>query len=128
MTRINCIDPELLIDKHLGAEYYELPRIFGLVRKAIERGEKPGDKRNPTEYTLGSGHCRFFYPKLGFLKNRYESIVEECRRRGRKVSYGDSSTLVEGIPEEWLGDWEPDDKAVSINVARIEQRGGLRRV
>jgi hypothetical protein len=39
MTRINCIDPALLSDKHLGAEYRELPRIFNLVRDAIKRGE-----------------------------------------------------------------------------------------
>jgi len=31
MTRINCAPKKELSDKHLAAEYRELPRIFGLV-------------------------------------------------------------------------------------------------
>lgn len=41
MTRINVIEPSRLSDQHLGAEYRELPRVFGLVRDAIARGERP---------------------------------------------------------------------------------------
>lgn len=32
MTRINVIPVQLLSDQHLGAEYRELPRVFGAVR------------------------------------------------------------------------------------------------
>lgn len=60
MTRINCIPPRELSREHLIAEYRELPRIFALVRAAIARGESPDDPRNPTSYTLGAGHVRFF--------------------------------------------------------------------
>lgn len=126
MTRINVIDPALLSDKHLGAEYRELPRIFGLVRKAVERGENPIDPRNPRQYRLGPGHVRFFYPRLGYLISRYLRLCDECRSRGRLVRYGDPSPLVEGIPAEWFGQWTPDDTAQRLNIERINQRGGLR--
>ena len=126
MTRINCIDPALLSDKHLGAEYRELPRIFGLVRQAVTRGELPTDPRNPTRYTLGAGHCRFFYSRLGWLRERYVALCEECRNRGRKVSFGNSEELSLGIPPEWVGSWFPDTEAQELNIQRINERGGLR--
>lgn len=126
MTRINLVNPESLSDAHLGAEYRELPRIFGLVRKAIERGETPSDPRNPTSYTLGKGHCRFFYPRLGWLSRRYLQLCDECRVRGRVVSFGSVQGLIAGIPPEWLGDWVPSVTDIELNVARINIRGGLR--
>jgi hypothetical protein len=126
MTRINCIDPALISDKHLGAEYRELPRIFNLVRDAIKRGESPSDRRNPSQYTLGTGHCRFFYSRLGYLQHRQRALIDECKRRGRAVNYSDTSGLLTGIPTEWLKDWTPTDRDVSINIDRINQRGGLR--
>ena len=39
MTRINLVPPKELTDQHLMREYQELPRIVGLVRKAIHRGK-----------------------------------------------------------------------------------------
>lgn len=126
MTRINVVDPSLLSDKHLGAEYRELPRIFGLVRKAAERGEAPTDQRNPSRYRLGPGHVRFFYPRLGWLLSRYRAVCDECRVRGRAVNYSDTAPLVRGIAEEWFGQWAPDDSATALNIERINQRGGLR--
>lgn len=126
MTRINCIDPELLSDRHLIAEYRELPRIFALVRNAQDRGENPTDKRNPMQYKLGAGHVRFFYPRLRWLLSRQKALVVECLRRGFKIQYTQPDGLIDGIAEEWLGDWCPTDVDKQINIARINQRGGLR--
>lgn len=125
MTRINCIDPKMLTDKHLGAEYRELPRIFGLVRKAIDRGEVPNDPRNPKAYTLGKGHCRFFYNRLGYLVSRQKQLCDECKRRGRKVSFDNIDSLVYNIPNEWMNDWVPDHTAIGINKQRINERLGM---
>lgn len=122
MTRINVVPPTELSDKHLGAEYRELPRIFGLVRKAIERGERPDDKRNPKHYVLGTGHVRFFYPRLGFLYQRHLDLVAECKRRGRKVSFDNPAELLVGIPDEWRGAWRPTMDALMINRQRIKER------
>lgn len=125
MTRINLVAPSLLLDQHLGAEYRELPRIFGLVRAAALRGETPQDPRNPVNYTLGSGHCRFFYPRLGFLKARYEELVAECKARGRWVRPYATAIDV-GIGSEWFGDWRPDEEAMMLSMSRLNERGGLR--
>ena len=120
MTRINLVDPALLSDQHLGAEYYELPRIFSLVREAIRRGEQPD--RQPADFRLGQGHCRFFYPRLGWLQRRYKAIVRECLRRGRKVNFPEPD--LSGITEEWLGDWSPSPEDVALSLERINERGG----
>lgn len=127
MTRINVISPHLLSDAHLGAEYRELPRVFGQVRAAIARGEKPDDPRNPKQYVLGTGHVRFFYNKLGFLALRYWDLVEECRYRGRKVTHPTVSEKVWEIPNEWWNDWVPPEAAKALNISRINERGGLKK-
>lgn len=124
MTRINVVHPSLLSDAHLGAEYRELPRVFGLVRAAIDRGEVPSDPRNPATYRLGAGHVRFFYTKLGYLRDRFEAIVLERRARGLKASFAAVPDL--GIGPEWFGTYMPTAEAVAENIARINQRGGLR--
>jgi hypothetical protein len=120
MTRINVIDPKELTRQHLIAEYKELPRIFTLVRKAIIRGESPNDKRNPNEYTLGKGHVRFFYPRLGWLKRRFLALVNEMQRRGYSPQF--TSQDISDIPLEWCGDYDPTEIAITINRARIKDR------
>lgn len=122
MTRVNCIPPEELTRLHLIAEYRELPRIFGLVKRAHERGELPTDRRNPTSYTLGSGHCRFFYPRCAWLAERYRLLVAEMTRRGYRPQFQSIAPEAAAIPPEWWGSWEPDEKAMLINRERIAER------
>ena len=74
MTRINCgIPPAELVDKHLIAEHREIKRIPNCIKKG--RYNLTGQ---PDKFTLGTGHVKFFYDKLGYLKRRYESIYKEC--------------------------------------------------
>lgn len=122
MTRINCIPPQELSRAHLVAEYRELPRIFALVRAAIARGESPTDPRNPPTYTLGRGHVRFFYPRLGYLVQRQHAIVAEMIARGYNPAFRTTDHFLDGIPAEWCGDWLPTEEAVAINLARISER------
>lgn len=126
MTRINVVLPSRLSDKHLGAEYRELPRVFDLVRRAAARGERPSDPRNPLEYKLGQGHVRFFYPRLGFIWARYRALCRECLARGRRVNYGNPEDLRHDIPQEWFGQWTPTPEAIRLNEARILERGGFK--
>lgn len=126
MTRINCVPPAELTTPHLVAEYRELPRIFGLVRAAIARGERPDDSRNPRDYRLGPGHVRFFYPRLGFLARRQEALVAEMLRRGYSPSFTDPAGLLAGMPAEWCGDWTPSADAMALNRARIAERIGAK--
>jgi len=126
MSRINLVDPSLLTQKALIAEYRELPRIFNLVRKAVERGERPHYRRNPNKYVLGTGHVRFLYPRLRWLVCRQRRLVDECVRRGIQIQYTDPESLGEGIPAEWWGDYNPTIEAIKLNAKRIDERGGFR--
>lgn len=40
MTRINVVPVSELVDKHLVAEYRELPRIYKAAQKFYDNGEK----------------------------------------------------------------------------------------
>ncbi|RYD63982.1 MAG: endonuclease V [Verrucomicrobiaceae bacterium] len=122
MTRINVVAPTELSRQHLVAEYRELPRIFNLVRKAIERGERPDLLAIP-EYTLGRGHVRFFYPRLLYLADRQAALVAEMQARGYAPFYTEHPTITHAdIPREWWSDWLPDEHAYAINRARIAER------
>ena len=97
MTRINVIEPFLLSDKHLGAEYRELPRIFGAVRTLSSKNVLPSSMEIPSTYRLGKSHVTFFYDKLSYLTKRYLALCHECRLRGRAVNYGDVNNLTKDI-------------------------------
>lgn len=119
MTRINVVDPSELHNKHLLAEYRELPRIFALVKAAILRGEKPDLSG---AYRLGEGHVRFFYPRLGYLLNRYHLLVAECKERNWLLNPVPNASLVGGIPPEWFNDYTPTEEALMLNRFRIKER------
>lgn len=121
MTRINCVPPSELSRQHLVAEYRELPRLFGLARRAAARGESPEDPRNPRQYTLGKGHVRFFYNKLRWLATRQESLIIEMRSRGYNPSFTEPPDL-SCMDPAWLGDWEPSSAALALNRSRIAER------
>jgi deoxyribonuclease (pyrimidine dimer) len=113
---------EELSDKHLGAEYRELPRVFALAQAAYLRGEDPD--QYPQEYVLGPGHVKFFYNKLGYLTNRYDQIVEECVKRGRAVNFPHSPDIRDLMPTTWWQFWEPTPEALALNRQRIADRKG----
>lgn len=122
MTRINCVPPSELHDKHLRAEYYELPRVFGLVRKVAEKGIDPATIDAPADYTLGIGHVKFFYTRLGYCLNRQTELIVEMISRGMKPVLTDLKGLCKGIPESAFGAWEPTEAALAINRERLEIR------
>lgn len=121
MTRINLIPAQQLHDKHLVAEYRELPRIFSLVKAAIARGETPDDARNPGNYVLGTGHVRFFYSRLGWLRMRFRQLVQEMQDRGFKTSYTDYD--ISDFPREWCHGYQPTRQDVALNKQRLKERG-----
>lgn len=110
MTRINCIPVEDLTDKHLLAEYRELPRVFKLARP---------DANIPPTYRLGTGHVTFFYNKLGYLQRRQSQIIRECQKRGFNIQY---TNPYWNVPEELGNDWTPTPEAMALNRARIADR------
>ncbi|QDP53519.1 MAG: putative endonuclease V [Prokaryotic dsDNA virus sp.] len=123
MTRINCVPPSELTREHLIAEYRELPRVFGMVFGAVERGTTdPAIMDIPPTYRMGTGHMKFFTDKLGYLVKRQKALVAEMRNRGYDPRFPEPEKLLVGIPEAFHGDWEPDEEALRISRARIAER------
>jgi hypothetical protein len=116
MTRINVgIPPSNLSTKHLIAEHREIKRIPNVVRSG--RFSMDGQ---PKEFKLGTGHVKFFYDKLGYLKRRYISLYEECINRGFKVT--NYINAWDGIDVSYMGEYQPTDMDVSIIIQRIKER------
>lgn len=118
MTRINCgIPPAELSSKHLIAEHREIKRIPNLIKNG-----KYSMKGQPMEFTLGAGHVKFFYDKLGYLLERYKQLHDECLKRRFKVAnYADAWS---GVPENMMGMYSPTEKDIAIIRARINERSG----
>ncbi len=115
MTRINLVPPSSLHYKHLVAEYREISRVYALAKSWAERGK---DTKIPPEYTLGKGHVAFFYDKLGFIRDRYQQLIDEMRRRGYTVNY---PQLPDGLPKNLFGPYAPTEEAIRINRQRIDE-------
>lgn len=118
MTRINCVPVQELHDKHLVAEYRELPRVFKLAAAAHTRGERPMQDA----YTLGKGHVKFFYTRLGWLKWRFQDLVAEMQARGFKPQYRAVPNVADDLPVQWWQFWDPTPEALAINRQRIQER------
>jgi deoxyribonuclease (pyrimidine dimer) len=115
MTRINTVPPQELCDKHLMAEIREITRIPNTIKSGKARIEGI-----PPDFRLGSGHVKFFYDKIGYLKKRYKQLYDECRHRGFNVQ--DNSGSFKGIPIELMNDWEPPPESVRLIRDRLEEK------
>ena len=122
MTRINCVPVDELSDKHLVAEYHEITRVFGLVRKNIESGKDPAKVPCPERYTLGTGHVKFFYARLGWVERRLAELAMEMNRRKMNVRLELLKGISDGLPAHLFADWVPDDEALAINRERLAER------
>tara|TARA_R110000824_G_scaffold105368_3_gene249284 strand:- start:770 stop:1135 length:366 start_codon:yes stop_codon:yes gene_type:complete len=116
MTRINCgIPPAELCDKHLLAEAREIKRIPNCINKG-----RYSMKGQPDTFTLGTGHVKFFYDKLGYLYKRYVKLYNECKIRGFNVT--DYKECWSGIPDELNNDYHPTEYDRAIIRERIAER------
>ena len=116
MTRINVgILPSELGNKHLIAEHREIKRIPNCVSK----GRYNLDNQ-PKLFKLGTGHVKFFYDKLLYLKRRYDSLYDECIKRGFNVQYYGSAW--DNIPNKFMNDYHPNQHDRDIILKRINER------
>ena len=117
MTRINTgIKAAELPDKILLAELREIKRI----PNAIKNG-RYNMNGIPEEFTLGTGHVKFFYNKLKYLYDRYQSLRSEAVSRGFNVS--DFSEAWDGVPSDLMNDYLETDRDRNILIERINERG-----
>lgn len=116
MTRINVgIPPKQLTNKHLIAEHRELKRIPNVVAKG-----RCNLKNIPSTFSLGKGHVSFFYDKLGYLRDRYRDLYNECIARGFNVQNYEASW--NGIPDELMNGYTPTENDIRIITERIAER------
>lgn len=118
MTRINLTEVSTLADQHLMAEYRELPRVFGAVRERLAKGHKFDDI--PKDFRLGSGHVKFFYDKIGFLFLRQNEIINECFKRGIKITNTHVDT--HDIPLCFMNDYNPSPADIALSQARLDEK------
>jgi deoxyribonuclease (pyrimidine dimer) len=129
MTRINVVPVECLTNKHLMAEYRELPRVFTAVDKLHKEGRAV---TIPDTYRLGTGHIKFFYTKLSWLYDRYFLLMRELRKRGfnldmelyHKISE-DALDLARRLPSNYLGTYAPSPEDMYLNMARLVKRSDV---
>lgn len=126
MTRINVLEPSELTSKHLLGEIHEITRIYGYVRKAqarkINKYNLKDKTKQPSAYTMGTGHVLFFYDKLGYITDRYYALNDEAARRSFNVNPIQRSDLVAGIDDWWFGAYMPTQEAIEISRGRIAER------
>ncbi len=116
MTRINvAILPSELNTKMLIAEHREIKRIPNCIKKG-----RYNLKGQPEQFTLGTGHVKFFYDKLSYLKRRYECIYSECVKRGYNVTYYGS--CFEDLPPNLCNDYRPTLRDRKLLVERIKSK------
>lgn len=123
MTRINSnLDPKLLKRAHLIAEWREMPMVPAALRRSL-RTKTPEQiiQSIPKNFTLNTGHVKFFYNKLTFLKTRFNLIADEMERRGYTPDRSRANAF-ENFDKIWYGTWTPTASDDVIIVNRINQR------
>lgn len=116
MTRINCgISPKELTNKHLMAEFYEIIRIPNAIKSGRAKVENIPDK-----FKLGTGHVKFFYNKLLYLRTRYDLLYLELKNRKYNVSYNEN--IWKDLPRELYNDYIPTEDDRQIVRQRILER------
>ena len=119
MTRINVgICPEELPSKLLLAEHREITRIPNAILNKKVSG------KIPDTFTLGKGHVCFFYNKIQYLHERYNSLYLECCKRGFNVTQKSSSfEEVQFLRPTLYNSYIPSLKDRQLLVERIESKG-----
>lgn len=116
MTRINVgVNPRELSNKHLIAEHREIKRIPNMIKSG--KAKLDGI---PKEFTLGTGHVKFFYNKLGFLLDRYKLLYDECIKRGFAVTAYHNAW--DDVPYNLMGSYEASESDRQIILQRIKER------
>lgn len=127
MTRINTINPSDLTNEWLLAEFRELPRIVNELEKHPNRF-KPADI--PSNFTLNTGHVKFYRNKLLYLAKRHREIKRELKRRritcNKRIKV-ELHYLSDTIKKQALNDWTPHKDDHSVLIERLQERFDLRK-
>lgn len=129
MTRINLVDPAVLTNQHLMAEYKEITRIFTVVTDRIKASLAPPSDA-PSDYVLGTGHVKFFYDKCKFILNRYNELRKELQLRDYDLNLDMFYDIVMSVNNNirgtvYFNDYSPKPENIYLNMARLCKRSKL---
>lgn len=124
MTRINLIPVDELTDQHLLAEWREIKMIPASLRRSLKTKSKEDILKSiPKEFTLNTGHVKFFFNKLTYLSVRYDLLTKELLKRNFKLYHmGDFADFCKDIPKEFFGDFVLEEKDFLIITNRIKEK------
>jgi len=112
MVRVNIIEPKVLSDQHLIAEYREILLLFGTYKSKLGKEIKKSDNN------LMHPIC-FYQDKLLYLKHRHEDLKEEMKNRKFKPK---KTIDINDFHFNRLNDWEPKKEHIERIKERIIQR------
>lgn len=123
MTRINAdLDPKTLKRMHLLAELREITMVPASLRRSLRTRMQNDILRSISkQFTLNTGHVKFFYNKLQFLQNRFDRLVAEMQARGYTPDTSRKEAFL-GFDNVWYGDWESTPADDAIVTERINLR------
>lgn len=122
MTRINIIPPKYLADQHLIAEIKEINQLGGSLRKSFQ-SKNFKNIEIPKNFTLNTGHVKFFYDKGKYLHLRFLELEKEALNRGFDIK-ASFYNIWDEHPQlkKWYNDWQPDSKSYNIIINRLFER------
>ncbi len=122
MTRINLVPVKELADQHLVAEYREIFMVGSSLQRSLASPNWEKNRKTiPNQFTLNTGHVKFFYNKGKYLNDRYLQLVAEMKRRGMKPN-PNRKFKREQWPDDLYGDWNPTERDLEIIRARIQEK------
>lgn len=126
MTRITIIDPSDLTNEWLLANHREIPRV---VNELIDHPDRLVLKDIPSQFTLNTGHVKFFRNKLLYIAKLHQACIDECAKRG--INYNkdivvDLDKLPEHLRMFCCNDWTPTAQDYRLVILRLIERFSLR--
>ena len=120
MTRINIVSPSELTDQHLVAEYREIFMVGSSLQRSL-KSKNWNPNIIPKNFTLNTGHVKFFYDKGKYLFNRYVELRKEMKARGMSPD-PTRKFKREQWPDELWNDWIPRVEDYKIIRKRIKEK------
>jgi len=103
------------------AEFREIRHVGPSLQRSIKKKAGLILEELPEEFTLNTGHVKFFYTRGLFLAKRFQSLRDELLRRKVNINL-ESSFDLHLFPEDFQNDWVPTDEAKRIIRERIKER------
>ena len=123
MTRINCVPVGDLSDKHLLAEWHELPRVITMVENQIDMHGTI--KPVPSCYRMGTGHMQFFADKCMWLCIRMVMLHNELISRGVNADREYARDVFDRVcklPDAVKNNWKSGIADIVVNYTRLIER------